>query len=308
LQLFVDFISSNIVESGKYKVIDRLQRETILNEIEFSLTGCTDESCQLEAGKLLQANEIVLGSIGTFGNKTLVNIKLIEVETGAALSSVSEQYDSFNEVIVDNKRIVNRLLNVQAAIMETAEKVGNQNAYTSLEIFKQTDELIKTDLSSNFQLIKSRAQNLSPEERKALYKANDKDAVSGSLLNILPGFGLGSFINNDPDTGVLQVALDVIGLAGVTTYFVNEAIWSSWFAAHQSDWVANPSGTDDFNGEMGNFIVDGEIISTDRDWSNTLGIVGLVVYGVSKIVGALIPAINSEPYNAELGSALNLNN
>lgn len=256
----MDFISSNIVESGKYKVIDRLQRETILKEIEFSLTGCTDESCQLEAGKLLQANEIVLGSIGTFGNKTLVNIKLIEVETSTAISSVSEQYESFNEVVVDNKRIVNRLLNVQANIIETTENSGSQNNYTSLEIFSQTDLLIKNDLSSNYQLIQSRAENLSPEERKSLYKTNEKDALSGALLNILPGFGIGSFANNDPGTGVMQLALYLIGIAGVSTFIINEVVDNAWRTENYAYFVPDPTSTFENDGVPGNFIFDGELL------------------------------------------------
>ena len=46
-QVLVDFISSHVVSSGKYRVIDRMQRDAILKEIEFSYSGCTDESCQL---------------------------------------------------------------------------------------------------------------------------------------------------------------------------------------------------------------------------------------------------------------------
>lgn len=55
-----------------------MQRENILDELEFSNSGCTDENCQFEIGKLLQARQMIVGSMGTFGNMHLLNIKLVE--------------------------------------------------------------------------------------------------------------------------------------------------------------------------------------------------------------------------------------
>ncbi len=67
-EILVDYISSHIVESGKYIVIDRMQRETILEEIEFSASDCVDEKCQIELGRLLlganPAERVVCGQTG----------------------------------------------------------------------------------------------------------------------------------------------------------------------------------------------------------------------------------------------------
>ena len=56
VELFVDFMTTHIVETGKYRVLDRSQRQAILEEIEFSVSDCTDEHCQLEIGRLLAAS------------------------------------------------------------------------------------------------------------------------------------------------------------------------------------------------------------------------------------------------------------
>ncbi|HAK46376.1 MAG TPA: hypothetical protein DCO79_10730 [Spirochaeta sp.] len=71
MYLFVDFVSSHIVSTGNYRVIDRSQRQTILNEIQFSYEGCSDETCQLEIGRLLSAKLIVIGSLGKLGEQYL---------------------------------------------------------------------------------------------------------------------------------------------------------------------------------------------------------------------------------------------
>ena len=38
--------------------IEVSQRDNILKEMEFSLSGCSDESCMLEVGKMLSAESI----------------------------------------------------------------------------------------------------------------------------------------------------------------------------------------------------------------------------------------------------------
>ncbi len=69
LVVFVDYITSHIVSTGLYRVIDRSQRESILKEIDFSLQDCTDEACQVEVGRLLAAKAIVIGSLGKLGGQ-----------------------------------------------------------------------------------------------------------------------------------------------------------------------------------------------------------------------------------------------
>ena len=68
VNLFGDYIANHIIKTGKYRVIDRMQRNAILEEIEFSRADCADETCQLEIGRLLSASHIIVGSIGKVGN------------------------------------------------------------------------------------------------------------------------------------------------------------------------------------------------------------------------------------------------
>ena len=119
-KLFVDYLSGHIVDSGKYHVIDRGQRELILEELQFSQTGCTDESCQLEIGKILQAKEIIIGSLGKIGSKYIITMKLIDVETNLTLGNSSERYDSIDELIDDSENLVFRLLKIEPEV--TAEE------------------------------------------------------------------------------------------------------------------------------------------------------------------------------------------
>jgi len=117
--IFVDFLSSHIIDTGMFRVIDRMQREAILQEMNFSYAGCTDETCQLEIGKMLAANRIVVGSIGRVGDRYLLTIRMIAVETGEAIKSGSEKYTSLNDLIDDSERLAKDFV-----IMESDDTVA----------------------------------------------------------------------------------------------------------------------------------------------------------------------------------------
>jgi hypothetical protein len=113
--LFSDVLTTHLVGSGAYRIIDRSERDAVLKEIEFSLSDCGDESCQLEAGRLLSASRIVVGSIGALGNLFLVSLRLLEVETGEALAGVSEKYPSLEALAGDAARLAGALSGGQEA-------------------------------------------------------------------------------------------------------------------------------------------------------------------------------------------------
>jgi hypothetical protein len=109
MTLFVDYISSSISDNADYILIDRRQRESILVETQFSNSGCADESCAIEIGRLLSATEMIVGSLGSIGSLYILNIKLIEVETGRTLRDVSERYDSIEKLVIGSDDVVAEL-------------------------------------------------------------------------------------------------------------------------------------------------------------------------------------------------------
>ncbi len=110
--VFIDYVTSHIVNTGDYRVIDRMQREALLKEIEFSQADCSDENCQLEIGKQLSANQIIVGSIGQVGTRYLLNMKLIDVQTGETLQTGSEKYATMDKMIDDSGKLVRAFLAV----------------------------------------------------------------------------------------------------------------------------------------------------------------------------------------------------
>ena len=120
-EVFLDYLSSHIVDLDKYRVIDRTQRENILAEIKFSFTGCTDEECQLEIGRMLAAQLIIVGSLGKVGEQYIINTKVIDVETGETTRTASEKYSSIDGMVNDSQRLTSLLLDPAAADAAAAD-------------------------------------------------------------------------------------------------------------------------------------------------------------------------------------------
>ena len=98
-RLIVDLVFSALVSARKYRVLDRGQRDNIFKEVEFSLSLCADEKCQLEIGRLLAADKIVVGSMGKVGQRYILNTKMLDVRTGEALSTASKLFGSLEEMV-----------------------------------------------------------------------------------------------------------------------------------------------------------------------------------------------------------------
>ena len=81
MRSIISRLSSELFQTDEFIVIDVAERETILNEIKFSLTGCTDSSCQIEVGKMLSAEMIVTGSLAQIGSNYLLSLKLLDTST-----------------------------------------------------------------------------------------------------------------------------------------------------------------------------------------------------------------------------------
>jgi len=99
MKSITSFLSAALFDTGMYQVIDASQRNAILSELSFSASGCVDESCQLEIGKMLSAEMIVVGDIGLLGGRYLMTAKLIETETSNTINTAKGIYTDLGELI-----------------------------------------------------------------------------------------------------------------------------------------------------------------------------------------------------------------
>jgi curli biogenesis system outer membrane secretion channel CsgG len=104
--LLTDEFRKYLNESRSFKVMERDLMEKILKEQAFQMTGAVDEAYMVKVGKIIGVNRIVSASVVKLDNGAFaVSAKMVDVETGAILNSVSEKRNG------DSFEIIRRMLN-----------------------------------------------------------------------------------------------------------------------------------------------------------------------------------------------------
>lgn len=106
-----DYIRSSFVQTGAYDVITRNQLKEILDEYKFQMTGLSEGSNAIRLGNILNVKNAVVGTVGKFGNTYIINIQILNLETGKYLNADSVTADSMDNVFEQVKEKVNSIVN-----------------------------------------------------------------------------------------------------------------------------------------------------------------------------------------------------
>ena len=104
-----DIIRSEMVDTGRFIVVERNQMDAILKEHEFQQTGCTDSDCAVQVGKMVSANKVLIGEVNQLGSSTLLTVRIVDVEKNIAEYSSSERAASLNDMEKAGKSLVQKL-------------------------------------------------------------------------------------------------------------------------------------------------------------------------------------------------------
>ena len=86
-------LEESLIESNRFTVIDKSQRDEILDEQKFQNSGMCDDECAVEIGQLVGAEYLMLGEIIDLGGLYQVNIKIINIEKGDVAEKVTNQIE-----------------------------------------------------------------------------------------------------------------------------------------------------------------------------------------------------------------------
>ena len=112
-----DYLRTQIVNTDKFTMVTRENMETILKEQNFQISGCTSQECIIQVGQLLGVRKMFTGSIGKVGTTYLINLKLINIETGKIEKAEPEKVKSEDELL----SAVSNLANKMAGLSTTPE-------------------------------------------------------------------------------------------------------------------------------------------------------------------------------------------
>ncbi len=233
-----DKLIEELVNSGKYTVIDRANMEQVLREKEFQLSsGVVRNEEVRQAGEYLGADLVMVANASRVGSTYVISAKMIDVVTGEIVAQASSEQKGTIDVVLDVARTVGRQISgqrVAAAAESRAQELVREeparaaappaapapaapagNALAAMQMQALIHAKAHLRRSGQKQMM-SLADELSVSERLMLYSTNRKyNAAMILLLNLVPS--LGSWMQGDGSGAVVELSLFSVGLLGMST-------------------------------------------------------------------------------------------
>lgn len=139
LQMLVtNAVIDAIADTGKFDVIDRMNRDKILKEQGFQLTPFVDEKTRVEAGRLLGVQKIITGSLSRIDEVFFLSIQMLDVETGRVEASRMEKcYCSIPKLVETASEMAKKMVGVEGEKEEVTFKRDEKSLFIagSLSLF-----------------------------------------------------------------------------------------------------------------------------------------------------------------------------
>ena len=93
-----DLLRTELIRLGTFRVVDRKNMDTILTERRFQISGCNNQVCAVEIGKLLNVDKIVIGAYNDLFGAYYINISLVDIGTAEILYADAARIRSYLEI------------------------------------------------------------------------------------------------------------------------------------------------------------------------------------------------------------------
>ncbi len=80
-RVVTNMLRTNLINLKKFTIVERSQMDLILKEQGFQQTGCTDQDCAVQIGKVLSVRKILIGELSSIGSSLMMTIRIVDVET-----------------------------------------------------------------------------------------------------------------------------------------------------------------------------------------------------------------------------------
>lgn len=236
-------VAGELRKTEEIRIIEREKLKKVLDEQNLTLSGVTDEASQIELGKLLSADFIVIGEIIDMAGPLLFSVRLVDTSTGEVVwqDEISEQLTAYDYIGSFFAQAIIQELGLEPETSTTrkiAEK-ETKNEETVVQLSEGIDAFDRDDEQKAREAL-SRARALDPENETAEFYLN-KLTVNTAKFKIItePYYSY----QNPAYLGELKVDKLFIG---TTTSFPlgeydseNDRIWQSV----GDDWVFNENDT-----------------------------------------------------------------
>ena len=168
--IITDRFRAHLVNTGKFKIMERANMDKILKEQGFQQTEyCNTTECTVKIGQLLSVNIIMTGSVTKLGGIYSINVRMLDVQTGQIIKEEFEDCKCPIEDVLSN------------TTKNITYKITNDGTFVPLTL--PSPQVGKTDKEKS--------------ERVKLYKQEEKWWGVAMTLNAIPLLPTGYVYLND---------------------------------------------------------------------------------------------------------------
>jgi len=132
-----NYLRTQMVNTNKFTIVTRENMDQIFKEQEFQMSGCTSQECIIQAGQLLGVRKMFAGSIGKIGLTYIIELKLIDDESGKIESAETEECAKCEEdaLLVSLRNITSKITGakIQTTSIINANAKKEQNFQNQIE-------------------------------------------------------------------------------------------------------------------------------------------------------------------------------
>lgn len=93
-----NMIRTDLINLDKFIVIERTQMDKIMEEQGFQQTGCTDQECAVQIGKVMAARKILIGEVSSMGEAILITVRIVDVEKAISEHAARSKAKSIDDL------------------------------------------------------------------------------------------------------------------------------------------------------------------------------------------------------------------
>ena len=93
-----EMLSTALINSGNYRLVERKQLQKILEEQALGQSGALDSETAVVVGRIMSIDAIVVGSISTLTNAVEADARILNVETGEAIAATHSRAASADQL------------------------------------------------------------------------------------------------------------------------------------------------------------------------------------------------------------------
>ena len=94
-----NMLRTEFINMNEFIVVERAQMDAILKEQGVQQSGCTDQACAVQMGRLMSAKKILVGEVSPMGKSMITTVRIVDVERGVSEFAATQK--AANEEVLD---------------------------------------------------------------------------------------------------------------------------------------------------------------------------------------------------------------